>query len=123
MKRLYIKLLCLIWVVLCVSCHNDLEDAFYDDEHICYAQSDDTTLFVHPFVHEGQQYVVLPSYWDTSKLVISICDGLKTIWGQEKSCYQLCDGDKMKQVNMIKSKLPTIFGSSDKCIVNQQINE
>ena len=33
MKRLYIKLLCLIWVVLCVSCHNDLEDAFYDDEH------------------------------------------------------------------------------------------
>lgn len=109
MKRLYIKLLCLIWVVLCVSCHNDLEDAFYDDEHICYAQSGDTTLFVHPFVHEGQQYVVLPSYWDTTKLVMSICDELKAIWGGEESSFQRCDEDKMKQVNMIKSRLPTIF--------------
>ena len=128
MKRLYIKLLCLIWVVLCVSCHNDLEDAFYDDEHICYAQSGDTTLFVHPFVHEGQQYVVLPSYWDTTKLVVSICDEPKREWGRIQSSSRPFDEDKMEEVKMIKSKLPTIFiqtksGSMDFVNANKRNEE
>ncbi len=109
MEKLHIKLLCFIWVVLCVSCQNDPEDAFNDNEHICYAQLEDTTLFVHPFVHEGQQYVVLPSYWDNAKLVVSICDELKTRWSRTQRFFRPCDVDKMKEVKMIKSKLPTIF--------------
>ena len=105
----YSKLLCLLWVVLCVSCHNDSEKAFYDDEHICYAQVNDTTLFVHPFVHEGQQYVVLPSYWNATKLVASNCNDPKAEVSGKKSVYQPCDEEIWGGVKMIKSKLPTIF--------------
>ena len=128
MEKLYIKLLCLIWMVLCVSCHNDPEDAFNDDEHICYAQLDDTTLFVHPFVHEGQQYVVLPSYWDTAKLVMSICDEPKMERDRMQRFFRPCDEDKMKEVKMIKSKLPTIFictksGSMDFINANKKNEE
>ena len=102
-------LFCLLWAVLCVSCHNESEEVFHDDEHICYAQVNDTTLFVHPFVHEGQQYVVLPSYWDAAKLVASICDDPKAGLSRKQNDYQLCDEDKKEGVKMIKSKLPTIF--------------
>lgn len=81
---------CLLFLMLCASCHDDAQIIIVNEESVCYAQLDDTTLFVHPFVHEGQRYVVAPSYWDMQKLAV-------------------VKGENKADVKVVKSKLPTIF--------------
>lgn len=108
-SRRHVLLHCLLFMVLCMSCNDDARDAFVDDENVCYAQSDDTTLFIHPFMYEDQQYVVIPSYWDTRKLVV-----LK--------------GDDNVDIRLMKSKLPTVFlrtesGSMDFINANKKNEE
>lgn len=107
--QLHIGLKYLLILMLCVSCDDDVRDAIVNDECISYAQSDDTTLCVHPFLKDGKQYVVLPSYWDTRKLVVRKADDSKGKGTQARNYFHQFDGDNNADIRLMKSKLPTVF--------------